>query len=96
MLMVFYKARVERQLSPPELTTSNSSSPSERLLKELRQGLERIIASVSNYAIAFEALDGMRGTSLLTSLDPFCKKLLIEMRLTDEIEGAYHTAFYQA
>ncbi|PLB42053.1 uncharacterized protein BDW47DRAFT_114815 [Aspergillus candidus] len=74
MLMVFYKARVERQLSPPELTTSNSSSPSERLLKELRQGLQRIIASVSNYAIAFEALDGMR----------------------DEIEGAYHTAFYQA
>ncbi|PYI27035.1 C6 zinc finger domain protein [Aspergillus indologenus CBS 114.80] len=82
MLMIFYKARVEKQLTPPDYGGGSSSSsssnlrtsPSDRLIEEIRQGLERIIAAATNYAIAFEALDGMR----------------------DEIEGAYHTAFIQA
>lgn len=61
MLMIFYKARVEKQLSPDY---GNKTTPSDRLIEELRQGLERIIATVTNYAAAFEALDGMRGRSL--------------------------------
>ena len=60
MLMIFYKARVEKQLSPDY---GNKTTPSDRLIEELRQGLERIIATVTNYAAAFEALDGMRGKS---------------------------------
>ncbi|KAE8353012.1 C6 zinc finger domain protein [Aspergillus coremiiformis] len=57
MLMIFYKARVEKQLSPDY---GAKATPSDRLIEELRQGLERIIAAVTNYATAFEALDGMR------------------------------------
>lgn len=60
MLMIFYKARVEKQLSTDY---GNKTTPSDRLIEELRQGLERIIATVTNYAAAFEALDGMRGKS---------------------------------
>ncbi|KAG2416456.1 hypothetical protein HFD88_007671 [Aspergillus terreus] len=59
MLMIYYKARVEKQLSP-DAGSKDANDPSTRLIEELRQGLERIIATVSNYAIAFEALDGMR------------------------------------
>lgn len=44
---------------------ANSTNPSDRLVLELRQGLERIIAAVRNYTIAFEALFGMRGESFL-------------------------------
>lgn len=60
MLMIFYKARVEKQMSP-EYGSKSPDNPSDRLIEEIRQGLERMIATVSNYAIAFEALDGMRG-----------------------------------
>ncbi|KAL4890223.1 C6 zinc finger domain protein [Aspergillus ambiguus] len=59
MLMIYYKARVEKQMSP-DAGNKDANDPSSRLIEELRQGLERIIATVSNYAIAFEALDGMR------------------------------------
>ncbi|KAH8425334.1 uncharacterized protein LDX57_003090 [Aspergillus melleus] len=59
MLMIFYKARVEKQMSP-DYDNKSMDNPSDRLIEEIRQGLERIIATVSNYAIAFEALDGMR------------------------------------
>ncbi|PYH96313.1 C6 zinc finger domain protein [Aspergillus ellipticus CBS 707.79] len=62
MLMIFYKARVEKQM-PPDYGTNNPPTPQDRLIEEIRQGLERIIATVTNYAIAFEALDGMRGES---------------------------------
>ena len=62
MLMIFYKARVEKQMSP-DYDNKSMDNPSDRLIEEIRQGLERIIATVSNYAIAFEALDGMRGES---------------------------------
>lgn len=60
MLMIFYKARVEKQMSP-DYENKIPGNPSDRLIDEIRQGLERIIATVTNYAIAFEALDGMRG-----------------------------------
>ncbi|KAF9894598.1 hypothetical protein FE257_006486 [Aspergillus nanangensis] len=59
LLMIFYKARVEKQLSP-NAANKDANNPSNRLIEELRQGLERIIGAVSNYALAFEALDGMR------------------------------------
>ncbi|RAL13972.1 uncharacterized protein BO97DRAFT_16167 [Aspergillus homomorphus CBS 101889] len=59
MLMIFYKARVEKQMTP-DYGSDNMSSPSDRLIEEIREGLERIIATASNYALAFEALDGMR------------------------------------
>lgn len=65
MLMIYYKARVEKQLSS-DAGSKDANDPSTRLIEELRQGLERIIATVSNYAIAFEALDGMRGMPCLT------------------------------
>lgn len=59
MLMLFYKTRVAKQLSPDSEGGNNSSS--ERLVEELRSGLERIIGAMKNYSRAFEALDGMRG-----------------------------------
>ncbi|GAT21331.1 C6 zinc finger domain protein [Aspergillus luchuensis] len=59
MLMIYYKARGEKR--SPESGTDNTPNPSDRLIEEIRKGLERIIATVTNYAIAFEALDGMRG-----------------------------------
>ncbi|RAL00893.1 uncharacterized protein BO80DRAFT_425286 [Aspergillus ibericus CBS 121593] len=59
MLMIYYKARVEKQMSP-DYGTDGTPNPSDRLIEEIRKGLERIIATVTNYATAFEALDGMR------------------------------------
>lgn len=60
MFMLFYKARVAKQLSPG-LDSDIMNDSNDRLLEELRRGLERIIGAVSNYSLAFEALDGMRG-----------------------------------
>ncbi|KAJ5945806.1 hypothetical protein N7454_002645, partial [Penicillium verhagenii] len=59
MFMVFYKARVANQMSP-DVETELVSDSTDRLIEELRRGLERIIEAVSNYSLAFEALDGMR------------------------------------
>ncbi|KKK12745.1 C6 zinc finger domain protein, partial [Aspergillus ochraceoroseus] len=59
MLMILYKVRVEKQMSP-EFGNGTTSNPFDQFMEELRQGLEGIISAVSNYAIAFEALDGMR------------------------------------
>ncbi|RHZ70417.1 hypothetical protein CDV55_108467 [Aspergillus turcosus] len=59
MLMIFYKATVEKQMSV-DYGNESTSSASDRLIEEIRQGLERVIETVKNYAIAFEALDGMR------------------------------------
>lgn len=58
--MIFYKATVEKQMSV-DYGNESTSSASDRLIEEIRQGLERVIETVKNYAIAFEALDGMRG-----------------------------------
>jgi len=86
ILMIFYKARVARRISPPLPLSSQQGTgfengrritgnmnpnanvnvnptPTDRLILELRQGLERIIGAVRNYTIAFEALIGMKGES---------------------------------
>lgn len=60
MFMLFYKARVAKQISSG-LENPLTAGPNDRLIDELSQGLQRIIAAVSNYALAFEALDEMRG-----------------------------------
>lgn len=60
MFMIFYKARVATQLTP-EAENELAPDSTEQLVGALRRGLERIIAAVSNYSLAFEALDGMRG-----------------------------------
>ena len=49
-----------KQLSP-DVESELVSDSTEQLVEELRRGLERIIAAISNYSYAFEALDGMRG-----------------------------------
>lgn len=68
MLMIFYKARVAGHMSPPGLENEYGRiGSSDRLVQELRQGLERIIGAVSNYTIGFEALIGMRGTFFSSS-----------------------------
>ncbi|KAL5341553.1 hypothetical protein BJX70DRAFT_40428 [Aspergillus crustosus] len=54
LLMVFYKMSVENHVLG-EMANGHGT-----FAEELRQGLERIITAVSNYTIAFEALDGMR------------------------------------
>ncbi|KAJ5677995.1 uncharacterized protein N7477_003628 [Penicillium maclennaniae] len=59
MFMIFYKARVAKQFSP-DSENEIASDSTDRLVEELRQGLQRIIGALSNYSIAFEALDGMR------------------------------------
>ncbi|KAJ5654010.1 hypothetical protein N7490_001013 [Penicillium lividum] len=68
MFMIFYKARVANQLSP-EVENEIAGGSTDRLVEELRQGLERIIGAVSNYSLAFEALDGMRGKLLFILMD---------------------------
>jgi hypothetical protein len=60
LFMIFYKARVAKHFSPDSENDLTSDS-SDRLVEELRQGLQRIIEAMSNYSLAFEALDGMRG-----------------------------------
>lgn len=65
MLMLFYKTRVAKQLSPDSENENNKGS-SDRLVGELQHGLERVLAAMKNYSMAFEALDGMRG-----QYDPF-------------------------
>jgi hypothetical protein len=59
MFMIFYKARVAKQFSP-ESEIDLASDSNDRLVEELRQGLQRNIRALSNYSVAFEALDGMR------------------------------------
>lgn len=60
MFMIFYKARVAKQFSP-DSEIDPASDSNNRLVEELQQGLQRIIRALSNYSVAFEALDGMRG-----------------------------------
>ncbi|OQD81509.1 hypothetical protein PENANT_c027G02332 [Penicillium antarcticum] len=59
MFMIFYKARVAKQLSL-DADGERGDDSTGQLIEELRQGLQRIVAAVSNYSIAFEAMDGMR------------------------------------
>ncbi|CAI7628150.1 unnamed protein product [Penicillium palitans] len=60
LFMIFYKAPVVKQLFP-QSGDEHTGALTDTLMEELRQGLQQIIATVSNYSLAFEALDGMRG-----------------------------------
>jgi hypothetical protein len=69
MFMIYYKATVAKQLAPDTSEHEHGEDSTAQLINELRQGLERIIGAVSNYSLAFEALDGMRG---LLSFSDIC------------------------
>ncbi|KXG47407.1 Transcription factor [Penicillium griseofulvum] len=60
MFMIYYKATVAKQLAPNTSEHEHGEDSTDHLIDELRQGLQRIIGAVSNYSLAFEALDGMR------------------------------------
>ncbi|WEW60985.1 hypothetical protein PRK78_006474 [Emydomyces testavorans] len=56
MLMLYYKSRVTKQE-----VDKNSGTNLDQSHEKLKHGLQCVISAVRNYAIAFEALDGMRG-----------------------------------
>lgn len=58
--MLFYQASLESHVSAGLGQDGGSLS---RYTAELGLGLERIIDTVTNYAVAYEALNGMRGES---------------------------------
>lgn len=64
----------------------STSSASDRLIEEIRQGLERVIETVKNYAIAFEALDGMRGRQPLQR----CPEDRISLTLVSQTKSKVH------
>lgn len=99
MLMLYYRARVSQPQDPERAHAWITKGP----IQKLRRGLEQVIGAVRNYSLAFEALDGMRGKysesvfflqSLLVAGIP-CRANGITS-LTDEIEGAFETAFRQS
>ncbi|BCS05804.1 hypothetical protein ALUC_10185S [Aspergillus luchuensis] len=59
MIMLCLKARAMREPVGNDLTTSSSRSLG-GFLDELRQSLRQVSKALGNYAIAFEALNGMR------------------------------------
>lgn len=73
LLMVFYKTRVAKRLSP-DSKNEHVEGSTDQLIAELQQGLRHIIAASSNYSLAFEALYGMRGVfySFPVRLDQIC------------------------
>ncbi|GAT23036.1 C6 finger domain protein [Aspergillus luchuensis] len=62
MIMLCLKARAMREPVGNDLTTSSSRSLG-GFLDELRQSLRQVSKALGNYAIAFEALNGMRGST---------------------------------
>jgi hypothetical protein len=92
LLMIFYKTRVAKDGSNGLKYDANGSPSTERLVEELRMGLERIVGAISNYSRALEALDGMRGNQLTLILGFSFHSLTI---FSDGIEAAIHTAFTQ-
>ncbi|KAI9370593.1 C6 zinc finger domain protein [Aspergillus egyptiacus] len=59
LFMMFWKTSVENH-ALPEFGTGETNHSCDEFIEELRQGLEGIITTASNYAIASEALNGMR------------------------------------
>ncbi|KAL4802271.1 hypothetical protein BDV18DRAFT_64346 [Aspergillus unguis] len=65
LLMLFYQASLENHFmagndqGPGQGQIQNGHS-SDRYTEELGRGLERIITAVTNYAVSYEALNGMR------------------------------------
>lgn len=86
MFMIFYKARVAKQLlsssalpdgddleqqqqqQQQKQQQQQQSDSTDQLVEDLKQGLQRVLATVSNYALAFEALAGMKGDYFLFPL----------------------------
>ena len=58
MLMQLCELRATNQISP---TLVGISTSTERLVEELRHGLEEIIVAMTDFASSFEAIGGMRG-----------------------------------
>ncbi|KAL7942059.1 hypothetical protein V8C42DRAFT_333478 [Trichoderma barbatum] len=58
LLMQFYKLHATPQA--PRILSGDPSVDTERLVDELRHGLEDIIAAMNNFATSFEAIAGMR------------------------------------
>ncbi|KAL4904863.1 hypothetical protein BDW74DRAFT_22751 [Aspergillus multicolor] len=57
LLMIFYQASLTKNA---QAESGANSQDHDSLVEELRQGLERIIIAASNYAVSYEALNGMR------------------------------------
>jgi hypothetical protein len=60
LLMQFYKLHATPHT--PRISAGDLSVDTERLIDELRHGLEDIIATMNNFATSFEAIAGMRGS----------------------------------
>ncbi|KAL7955119.1 hypothetical protein V8C34DRAFT_316713 [Trichoderma compactum] len=58
LLMQFYKLQVMPHA--PQISSGDLSVDTERLIDELRHGLEDIIGAMNNFATSFEAIAGMR------------------------------------
>lgn len=59
LLMQFYKLHAASHT--PRILSGDLALDTERLVDELRHGLEDIIAAMDHFATAFEAIAGMRG-----------------------------------
>ena len=60
LLMVFYKALATNQIDS-ETGTGGLFGPADQFCENVQEGLRRLIRTLNNYSLAFEALDGMRG-----------------------------------
>ncbi|KKO98701.1 hypothetical protein THAR02_09199 [Trichoderma harzianum] len=60
LLMQFYK--LHAILPAARISSGDLSVDTERLIDELRHGLEDIIGAMNNFAVSFEAIAGMRGS----------------------------------
>ncbi|RDW62973.1 uncharacterized protein DSM5745_10084 [Aspergillus mulundensis] len=57
LLMIFYQASLAKNA---QAESGTNSQDNDSLVEELRHGLERIITAASNFAVSYEALNGMR------------------------------------
>ncbi|QYS99597.1 hypothetical protein H0G86_006719 [Trichoderma simmonsii] len=60
LLMQFYKLHAIPHAA--QISSGDLSVDTERLIGELRHGLEDIIGAMNNFAVSFEAIAGMRGS----------------------------------
>ena len=65
MSTICYKARMAQRVYPElDLETCGSVAASDQLVEQLKKGLQCIIASMAQHAVAFEAMRSIRGPSL--------------------------------
>lgn len=60
MLMQIFKLRAAGMESS---TTTRTAIATERLIEELRHGIDSVTGALKDFAVSFEAIDGMRGKS---------------------------------